>query len=201
MPYRTSPPLARWLDVRRRTIEALAAVHAAVGAGREAGRPVAQAYALRVVAEFQAFARELHGYGADRLVTLAEPRAVSRPALWQAATARRALDRGNADLGALERDFDRLGLDRLPRRIRIANPRWVGSAGSRGDRAFFADLLELRNSLAHGDERQLDRLRARGVADTVDWARSCLPALDRLAGALDLVLWQYLADIYGRDPW
>jgi hypothetical protein len=201
MPYRTSPPLARWLDARRRAIDALAAVHAVVGAEREAARPVAQAYVLRVVAEFQGFARELHDLGADKLVLMADPPLASRPAFRQAATVRRALDRGNADLGVLERDFDRLGLDRLPRRIEAANPRWADGRGRRGDRALFADLLELRNGFAHGNERQVERLHARGVADTVDWARSRLPALDRLAVTLDLVLWRYLADIYGRDPW
>jgi hypothetical protein len=199
MPYRTSPPLARWLAARRRTLDALVAVHAV--ARREAARPVAQAYVLRVVAEFQAFARELHDLGADKLVLMAEPPAGSRPAFRQAATVRRALDRGNADLGALERDFERLGLVGLPRRLQAVNPRWGDGRDGRGDRGFFADLLELRNGLAHGNERQVDRLRARGVEDTVAWARSRLPALDRLAAALDLVLWQYLADIYGRDPW
>jgi hypothetical protein len=199
MPYRTSPPLARWLAARRRTLDALAAVHAF--ARREAARAVAQAYVLRVVAEFQGFARELHDLGADKLVTMAEPPDASRPAFLLATTARRALDRGNADVEALTRDFARLGLAGLRRRIEAANPHWAGTRDRPGDRAAFADLLALRNGLAHGNEREVDHLRARGVVDTVAWARARLPALDRLARALDLVLWRYLAEIYGRDPW
>lgn len=199
MPYRTSPPLARWLAARRRTLDALAAVHAL--ARREAARAVAQAYVLRVVAEFQGFARELHDLGADQLVLMADPPVASQPAFLLATTARRALDRGNADLEALTRDFTRLGLAGLRRLIVAANPQWAGTRDRPGDRAAFADLLALRNALAHGNEREVDLLRARGVEDTLAWARARLPALDRLARALDLVLWQYLAEIYGRDPW
>jgi hypothetical protein len=66
VPYSRSFPLSRWLGGRREAIEALAQAHAHLGEvdgpGRplEIGRPVAHAYVLRVVAEFQAFARDLH---------------------------------------------------------------------------------------------------------------------------------------------
>ncbi|MDQ1712403.1 MAG: hypothetical protein QOE45_1853 [Frankiaceae bacterium] len=201
MPYRTSPPLAWWLGARREAIDALRAVHAAVGPSGGVGRPLAQAYVIRVVAEFQAFARDLHDLGAELLVTLADLPPRPRYLLTNAATANRLLDRGNADLRCLVHDFGRIGIDALGRQLVSANPRWAGGRDRRGDRALYGDLLELRNCLAHGNERQLERLRARGVEDTIVWARARLPALNRLARTLDRILWETLVEIYRKEPW
>jgi hypothetical protein len=199
MPYRTSPPLARWRHPRRDAIDALRAAHGA--AGRAGRRPVAQAYVLRLVAEFQGFTRELHDYGADRLARMTGAVPPVTAALIRAATSGRALDRGNADLRCLDADFRRLGIDRLGVRLGAANPRWSAGRGHPGDRAELARLIALRNSLAHGNDRQLTDLRRDGLLDTLAWAHARLPALNRIARALDFVVWTHLHDIYGEEPW
>jgi hypothetical protein len=199
MPYRTSPPLARWRHPRRDAIDALRAAHAA--AARAGRAPVAQAYVLRIVAEFQGFARELHDYGADRLARMTGAVPPVTAALIRAATSGRALDRGNADLRCLDADFRRLGIKDLGNRLRAADDRWDGRRGRPGDRAELASLIALRNSLAHGNDRQLADLRRDGLLDTLTWAHARLPALNRIARGLDFVLWTHLHDIYGEEPW
>lgn len=116
------------------------------------------------------------------------------------ATEGRFIDRGNADIRSLEQDLRRLGLGGLKRRIGQRNARreWQGG---RGDRAYFQDLVELRNALAHGNQTQLDRLRARNAADTVSWARARLPGLDRTAKGLDRIVWDHLNVTYGTKGW
>lgn len=141
----------------------LAQAHAAMGEvdgpGRplELGRPVGHAYILRVVAEFQAFVRDLHDLAAERVVDLAKPDARYRPLLVAAVTEGRFIDRDNADVRSLEQDFRRLGIN--------------------------------------------GRLRARGVADTVTWARSRLPGLDRTARALDRLVWDHVVEMFKTEPW
>ncbi len=175
MPYSRSIPLQRWLGLRRDAIDTLAAAHAAMGEvdgpGRplEIGRPVAHAYVLRVVAEFQAFVRDLHGLAAEKLVDLSKPEPQFRALLVAAATESRFVDRGNADLPSIQRDFRRLGIGGINGRIGARDPSWLDQPPRRGDRAFYGDLIDLRNALAHGNQRQLDTLRGRGVADTVTW--------------------------------
>jgi hypothetical protein len=151
MPYTRSFPLARWLDSRRKTIAILAQVHSqfreAEGPGRplEIGRPVGHAYVLRVIAEFQGYARDLHDLAAETMVGLSGADDVARAMLIRGITEGRMIDRGNADLH--------------------------------------------------------DELRRRGVADTVSWARSRLPGLDRTARALDRIVWEHFHDTFRSDPW
>jgi hypothetical protein len=204
--YTQSIPLRGWMDPRRDAINTLAMAHAAMGEvdgpgrPREFGRPVAHAYVLRVVAEFQAFVRDLHDLAAERMISLAEPKAQFRPLLIAAATEGRLIDRGNADVRSVEQDFRRLGIGGLTGRLQASGGRWAPSSGG-GDRAMYQNLIELRNALAHGNQGQLDRLRARGVADTVTWTRGRLPALNRTARALDRVVWDHLRGTFRRDPW
>jgi len=206
MAYSPSIPHWRWAGPRREAILTLAQAHAATGEvdgpgrPREIGRPVGHAYILRVVAEFQAFVRDLHDLAAERVVDLANPDARYRPLLVGAVTEGRFIDRGNADVRSLEQDFRRLGINGLRARIAERNTRWVPATG-RGDQAHYQDLIELRNALAHGNQGQLDRLRARGVADTVTWARSRLPGLDRTARALDRLVWDHIDEIFKSEPW
>jgi hypothetical protein len=205
--YSRSFPLGRWLGPRREAIEALAQAHAQLGEvdgpGRplEIGRPVAHAYVLRVVAEFQAFARDLHDLAAETTVSLsgADPR--SQAMLIAAATGGRMIDRGNADLRSMQMDFRRIGITGISARIAVHNPRWSSMSAWRGDQAYYQDLIELRNALAHGNQQQLDQLRSRGVLDTVSWARGRLPGLGRTARALDRVVWDHLGSAFGRNPW
>lgn len=170
------------------------------GRPREVGRPVGHAYILRVVAEFQAFARDLHDLAAERIVHLAGPGAPYRPLLVAAATEGRLIDRGNADVRSLEQDFRRLGIRALKGKLTARNHLWDPPSG-RGDQAYYQDLIELRNALAHGNQGQLDRLRTRGVADTVSWTRSRLPGLDRTARALDRIVWDHIKATFHVEPW
>lgn len=207
MAYSSSFPLTRWHGPRRSAIGTLATAHAATGEvdgpGRplEIGRPIAHAYVLRVVAEFQAFTRDLHDLASEMLVGNSEALPQHRPMLIAAATDGRYIDRGNADLRSLSNDFKRIGMSGLRQRIAPHNQYWEKSATRRGDRAYYGDLIELRNCLAHGNQGQLDRLRSRGTSDTVTWARSRLPGLDRTARAFDRAVWDHLMTVFETDPW
>lgn len=170
------------------------------GRPREVGRPVAHAYILRVVAEFQAYARDLHDLAAERIVDLANPDKPYRPLLVAAATEGRLIDRGNADMRSLEQDFRRLGVRGLKEKLIARNRRWAPRTG-RGDQSYYQDLIEIRNALAHGNQGQLDRLRARRVADTVTWARARLPGMDRTARALDRIVWDHVVATFKTEPW
>ena len=160
-------PLGRWLRPRREAIAALAQAHAQLGEvgglGRllEIGRPVAHAYVLRVVAEFQAFSHDLHDLAAETMVRLSGASASSQAILIAAATGGRMIDRGNADLRSLEMDFRRIGITGVSGRIAVHSTRWSSASAWRGDQACYRDLIELRNALAHGNQQQVDRLRSR----------------------------------------
>lgn len=205
--YSRSFPLSRWLGSRRESIEALAQAHAQFGQvggpGRplEIGRPVAHAYILRIVAEFQAFVRDLHDLGAQSLVSLSNADPSSQAMLITAATEGRMIDGGNAGLNSIEQDFRRIGVTRIRQQLATHDKRWNTVANRRGDQAFYQDLIELRNALAHGNQRQVDRLRARGTFDRVTWGRGRLPGLDRTARALDRIVWDHIRSAFGRDPW
>jgi hypothetical protein len=69
------------------------------------------------------------------------------------------------------------------------------------DSAAYADLIDLRNCLAHGNATQLAALRSRGVRDTLSWSRDRLPSLNRTARAMDRVVWDHLRQTIGQDPW
>jgi hypothetical protein len=195
VPYRRSKALLRWSGSRR------AAIRAVQHARLADERLLAQAYVVRVVTEFQAFVRDLHDLGARHLVVLARPDADRRVLLVDAAVHGRTIDRGNPAVRNLVTDFVALGISNLDERLNRASPRWRSTPGQRGDRAAYGDLLELRNAVAHGNERQLNQLRERRVHDTVTWVRQQLPGLDRTARALDHILWDHLLSIYAEEPW
>lgn len=106
----------------------------------------------------------------------------------------RGIDRGNATLSVIKSDFRRPGLARFD--LSHPDPRWV-----QGDKTRFDELLRLRNALAHGNQRELEALRTTGVRDTVSWARRRLPVLNRVARAMDELVWDHLRKVLGTDPW
>jgi hypothetical protein len=207
MPYTHSYALRRWLGPRHDAIATLARAHTWLAELDDParplriGRPVAHAYILRLVAEFQAYARDSHDLAADTIVKLSEAKGVLQVVLFTAATEGRMIDRGNADLRTLELDFRRVGLAGLNDRLGVRIPCWARTSARRGDRASYQDLIQLRNALAHGNDRQLDQLRNRGVTDTVSWGRARLAELDRFAHALDEILWEHVRTSFGVDPW
>ena len=207
MPYKKSFALEEWLGPRRQAIDTLAQAHAELlhieGPGRpsELGRPVAHGYVLRVVSEFQAFVRDLHDLAAERLVEMSQVKVQYRPMMTAATTNGRFIDRGNADIRSLRDDFRRLGIPNLARQMSVKDPKWDLPKGTPDDSAFYSDLHELRNALAHGNQRQLERLRNRGIRDSVSWARDRLSRLNRVANALDRIVWDHLNATFGAEPW
>ena len=199
--YRRSYPLQRWLGERRRDLDTVEAAHryvgniSAAGRPREAGRRLGHTFALLLVADFQGFARDLHDVAAEALVRLSGAQMPRQPELVAAATLGRFLDRGNADLTSIERDFRRLGIGALYAKIEAKDSSW------QQDRLDFQNLIALRNALAHGNERQLIILRRKGILDTRTWASGRRPGLNRFARALDKVVWEHLRNTYNRDPW
>src|SRR4051812_40785073 len=107
MAYSRSIPLRRWRQERRAAIDTLERAHANMGEvdgpGRplEVGRPVGHAYILRVIAEFQAFSRDLHDLSVQRLVDLAGVDRQYAAVMTEAATAGRSIDGGNPTLNNL----------------------------------------------------------------------------------------------------
>lgn len=202
MPYSRSEPLKRWLVPRRETIDALAKGHAAVGAltgpGRplDASKPLAHAYVIVVVGQFQGFIRDLHDLAVERLVSASGATTVYAPLLTDAIARGRAIDRGNATLRNVKDDFGRIGI--RPFNLASYNLRWT----SPGDAEEFDRLLALRNVLGHSNERGLAHLLADGqVLDTVSWARSRIPVLNRFGKALDRMVWDHLKASTGKGPW
>lgn len=198
-------PLERWRTDRRAAVDTLAEAHAAMGEvdgpGRplEIGRPIGHAYILRVVAEFQGFVRDVHDLAVQRLVELSGVDTKYVLVMTEAATTGRRIDQGNPTLNNLRVDFRRVGLPDLQTKLASANSRWAPPVGT--DKENFENIVKLRNALAHGDQGQLDLLRARGLSDTVSWTRARLPALNRIARALDHIVWDHLRRLFGKEPW
>ena len=186
VPYRPSTPLRHWRGPRRALLASLAA-----GA---LSQPLVEAYVIRAVAEFQAFARDLHDLGTRTLVELAGTAPSHHQPLVHAATAGRQLDRSNPSMDNLALDFGRLGVTRLRRRL-------SGGAPRSRDLRRFEQAISLRNALAHGDDGGVHRATRDGASVTTAWMRPTVAALDRLAEAIDVLLWDHLSTTFGRDPW
>lgn len=206
MAYRNSVALQRWLSERATSIERLARAHAAMGevegpgTPRELGRPLAHAYIIRMVAEFQGFARDLYDLAAEHLVTVAAPPEDLVSLLTTAIKRGRQIDTGNATLVALRSDFGRLGLRNLEGKLAARYPQWDGDKGGT-DLVRYSALVNVRNALAHGNQQQTDELRRQGRLDTVTWGRKQLPVLNRAARGLDRVVWEHIREQTGRAPW
>lgn len=200
MSYSQSEALQRWLGPRAEVLEVIRSAHADAGQLSGPGlalgvsRPLAHAYVLVLVAEFQGFARDLHDLAVERVVTGAGASPQLVLLMVEGMTSGRQLDRGNATLSAIKEDFGRLGLSPLdPGRL---NARWAS-----GDKARLDQLLRLRNALAHGNQRDVSALRNHGVLDTVAWASGGTQVLNRLARSLDRLVWDHLVTVLGSKPW
>jgi hypothetical protein len=77
---------------------------------------------------------------------------------------------------------------------------WNARGSQSGDKTYCGELIELRNALAHGNQGQVESLRRRGILDTVTWARSRLPGLDRFARALDRAVRGTVVEVWGNPP-
>lgn len=206
MAYSNSIPLWQWKTTRRERIDRVEMAHSLVGKvdgpGRPLGlgKPLAHAYVIQVVAEFQGFARDLYDLAVDQLLIAAEPKQQLQPLLVAAATKGRSMDAGNPTLTVLRTDFSRLGIRNLDGKVESRYPvEWASRNGH--DRQRFKALLDMRNALAHGNRRQVDEFRRQGRQDTVSWAKGQLPAANRLARALDRIVFDHLESTIGSRPW
>lgn len=148
-----------------------------------------------MLGEFQGFTRDLHDLTAERLLAAAAPTPAFVPILTEAMTRGRGIDTGNATVKTIGLDFQRLGM-----KVDWAtyDAQW---GGHNSDSNKVGNLFKLRNALAHGNEKQLQALRNSGTRDTVTWGRSHLPVLNRMARALDHMVWDHLKAVTGRSPW
>lgn len=199
MSYQRSAPLCRWREQRADTLAVVSTAHAVRGAVTGPGRPLtvskplAHAYAISVMSEFQGFVRDLHNLAVEVLVMNSGVVAGLSLRLTDGLTLGRSIDRGNATVDSIRRDFRQIGI--TPLNIQAHNARWTR------DKPRLQQLIELRNALAHGNETDLRRLRAQGVVATISWTRSQLPALHRFAAALDKLVWDNLRQATGVNPW
>jgi hypothetical protein len=204
MPYRASIALDDWTGRRRNELRVLEEAHRAVsqvtpGPGRprqRGGDHLAQAFILRLYSEFQAFARELHDIMASVLMRGLNVPPHSHPPLIAAATLGRGIDRGNAGLRTISDDFKRLGHGTMLADLAAVNAR----QGS--DQQRYEALTRLRNALAHGNSDQLATLRREHVKPTLTYGRESLPALNRIARAMDRAVWDHATSRFpALTPW
>jgi hypothetical protein len=193
MPYLASIALDDWTGRRRDERRVLEEAHRVVsqvtpGSGRprqRGGDHLAQAFILRIYSEFQAFVRELHDVTASVLMRGLDVPQSSHPPLIAAATLGRGIDRGNAGLRTISDDFKRLGYGTMLADLGVFNSR------QGRDQQRYETLTRLRNALAHGNSDQLEILRRDRVKPTLTYGRGSLPALNRIARAMDRAVWDH----------
>jgi hypothetical protein len=192
-----SHALVAWRTVRRARLDELLAVHqlaAAGGPGR--AEQLDWALTLRLAAEFQGFARDLHNVATNIYATrLAGVRTVTREPLRLLMTTGRSIDRGNAHPGALGGDFARLGLALWPalEATDSRTPSW---------NAALTELNAARNAVAHDNPAELEDLTRRDSGPTLTSFQRWRPALDALAVTMDNVVGSFVETTLGPPhPW
>lgn len=201
MAYKRSEPRRRWTAERLGRIDVLATGHASVGGvsgpgrPRDASKPLAHAYIIGMLGEFQGYVRDLHDLAVERVISASGATASFAPILTDGMTSGRGIDRGNATTRTVKADFGRIGLS--PLHLSVHNSRWTS-----GDSSQFDKLIQLRNALGHANDAELRKLLAAGgVKDTVTWARAQRPVLNRYVKALDMLVWDHLKRATGKEPW
>lgn len=202
--YTASPARTTWLVDRRDELRAIEEAHrrvaqASPGPGRplsRGGDQIARAFIVRLYAEFQGFARDLHDLAVLALLDGSRIPPGHQLPVMRAVVDGRRLDRGNAGLRELTQDFRRIGLEDLGTHLAALNARHAS------DRSRYDRLTRLRNALAHGNDLQLAELATAGVRPTLTEGRRTLPALNRIARALDRAVWNHVSDRYPAiEPW
>lgn len=166
------------------------------GRGRplDVSKPLAHAYVIAVMSEFQGFVRDLHDLAVERIIAASGAHPSLAAVLTDGMVSDRGVDRGNATLRTIKADFGRLGLSPLD--FTSHNPGWAT------DKRALEALIRLRNALGHGNESDLRALLAPGeIRDSVTWTRDRLPVLNRLVRDLDALVWDHLKDLTGEEPW
>lgn len=191
-----STALDIWHTSRTARLDRLQLTHAAIGGMGAGHRLVTEelnhALILRLAAEFQGFARDLHNEAAETIgAELASGVAARERALLHAFTSSRRLGRGNATADTLRYDFQLLGLDlwdELEQRYPAQRPRW---------RERLEWLNTARNGLAHSDPERIERVVNAGWPPTLRSARRWRSTLEQLAVGMDRVTGEHIAQVFG----
>jgi len=195
-----STALASWQGERSEHLDELLDAHKLVG-GPARGRrwrtaALNEALILRLAAEFQGFARDLHDQASDVFASWIAP---SSPTVEQVVRNRlvggRELERGNAQPGSIGGDFGRFGFE-VWRELHRRDGRTARHNESLGL------LNDARNGLAHSDDAKLAALREQGYPLALGTFRRWRRDLDALAANLDDETSNHLARLFGRQrPW
>jgi hypothetical protein len=196
----TSSALHGWRSTRAQRLDRLESAHKAIGGSGPGRRWVTEelnhALILRLAAEFQGFAVDLHNEMASAIAsTLAGGDAERYVLLIRAFTTTRRLNRANASPEALRHDFELLGLGLW---VRLAQ-RYPTRANQWRDR--LARLNQARNGLAHSDEQKLESVVAAGWPLTLQSVRRWRSTLDVLTTGMDLVAVEHLDRVFGVRAW
>jgi len=195
-----STALTSWQGERRKHLDDLLDAHKLVG-GPARGRrwrtaALNEALILRLAAEFQGFARDLHDQASDVFALWIAP---SDPSVQRVVRNRlvegRELERGNAHPGSVGRDFGRFGFE-VWRELHRRDERTAEHNES------LALLNDARNGLAHSDDAKIAALREKGHPLVLGTFRRWCRDLDALAANLDTETSSQLARLFDRqDPW
>jgi hypothetical protein len=195
-----SSALHAWRGDSAARLDELFAAHRRVG-GSAAGRrtdtqQINWALVLRLSAEFQGLARDLHTIGAETFAQWTAPHD-SRLAtvVENLLTQGLALDRGNPTPGNVGEAFNRFGLSWWPA-LQRRDLRTL-------ERQVQLDRLNrARNAIAHSRPAELVPLRDEGYPLTLDTVRRWRQALNGLATTMDAELSQHLATFFAHPrPW
>jgi hypothetical protein len=195
-----STALMNWREERRKHLDDLLDAHKLVG-GPAPGRrwrtaAINDALILRLAAEFQGFARDLHDQASDVFASWIAP---SSPTAQRVVRNRlvegRELERGNAHPGSIGRDFGRFGFE-VWRELHRRDERTAKHNES------LALLNDARNGLAHSDDAKLAALRDKGHPLALSTFRGWRRDLDALAANLDAETSGQLARLFDlQRPW
>lgn len=128
-----------------------------------------EAVVLRLTAEFQGFARDLHDRAATSIAEVVASSAEQRGILYSSFVSRRNLNRGSASPQVLGQDFLQLGID-----LRTELRR--GQRGKYGWEQQLSALHTLRNAIAHGNHEGHTGLQTGGFD-----SREATTGLEKLA--------------------
>lgn len=172
-----SASLQTWHAHRMPRVDRLRTAHKVFGSGpgrRWETEELNHALILRLASEFQGFARDLHDEAINAVVVAVAPGAPEMQAVLRIPY---AADRGNADPGALGKDFGLFGMQlwadlesRYPARCATWN-------------RTLEILNTARNGIAHDDRSKLARARASGWPMTLQSVSRWRSALNGLPKA------------------
>lgn len=195
-----SRALSSWRIDRALRLDQLLVAHRLVG-GSAPGRrwrivALNEALILRLAAEFQGFARDLHDLACDQFAAWTVPAtAAVESVIGNRLREGRYLDRGNANPRAVGRDFGRFGFDVWPALVR-RDP----ASGSHNES--LERLNTARNAIAHDNAATLVALRAASYPMDLRTYRLWRRDLDTLASNLDDEVSQQLGRLFDRaGPW